>query len=176
MKYFEKLTGERLYLSQMSVDDTETYVKWMNDFRVTDGLGSSARMVSPDSERKWIEDNIDNYQYAIVRKEDNVLLGNCGLQEINRLHQYAEVGIFIGDEECRGMGYGSEALKLLTDYAFDYLNINSLMLKVFAFNDRAVACYKKVGFKEIGRRRSCYYLNGEFHDELFMDLLRDDRD
>ena len=175
MKYFKKLEGERIYLSQMSVEDTDTYVKWMSDFSVTDGLGSSSRLVSPESEKKWIVENADNYQFAIVRKEDNVLLGNCGLQEINQLHQCAEVGIFIGDEESRSMGYGSEALKLLTDYAFDYLNIRNVMLKVFSFNDRAISCYKKVGFKEIGRRRKSHYLRGQFYDEVFMDILREDR-
>ena len=43
-----------------------------------------------------------------------------------------------------------------------------------SFNDRAIACYKKVGFKEIGRRRQSYFLNGKYHDEIFMDILKDE--
>jgi RimJ/RimL family protein N-acetyltransferase len=46
------------------------------------------------------------------------------------------------------------------------------MLKVFSFNERAINCYKKVGFKEIGRRRQSYYLKGQFHDEVYMDILK----
>ena len=43
-----------------------------------------------------------------------------------------------------------------------------------SFNERAIACYKKVGFKEIGRRRQGYFLNGKYHDEIFMDILKDE--
>ena len=48
------------------------------------------------------------------------------------------------------------------------------MLSVMSFNERAIACYKKVGFKEIGRRRKGYFLNGKYHDEIFMDILKDE--
>ncbi|MDD4796309.1 MAG: GNAT family protein, partial [Eubacteriales bacterium] len=71
--------------------------------------------------------------------------------------------------------YGSEALTLLVDFGFHYLNLNNIMLKVFSFNQRAVNCYKKVGFKEIGRRRQTYYLKGNYYDEILMDIIRSDR-
>ena len=41
MKYFKKIEGEKVYLSPMNLEDIEKYVKWMNDFSTTDGLGSS---------------------------------------------------------------------------------------------------------------------------------------
>lgn len=59
----------------------------------------------------------------------------------------------IGEEENRNKGYGTETLKLLISYGFDYLNLNNIMLSVYSFNGNAISCYKKVGFKEIGRRR-----------------------
>ncbi len=43
MKYFKKLVGQNLYLSPMNVEDAEKYVEWFCDFRVTDGVGRSAR-------------------------------------------------------------------------------------------------------------------------------------
>ena len=91
------------------------------------------------------------------------------------MRQCAEVGLFIGDEENRNKGYGAEALNLLLDYCFDYLNVNNVMLKVFSFNERAINCYRKLGFKEIGRRRQSYYLKGKFYDEVFMDILKSER-
>ena len=91
------------------------------------------------------------------------------------MRQCAEVGLFIGDEENRNKGYGAEALNLLLDYCFDYLNVNNVMLKVFSFNERAINCYRKLGFKEIGRRRQSYYLKGKFYDQVFMDILKSER-
>lgn len=172
MNYFKKLIGKRVYLSPMNVEDVETYVKWLNDFSVTDGLGTSCRITSLENEKEWILQNSDKYQFAIVSLESDKLIGNCGIQGIEQLRQCAEVGLFIGDEENRNKGYGEEALNLLLNYGFDYLNLNNIMLKVFSFNERAISCYKKVGFKEIGRRRQSYYLKGKFYDEVYMDILK----
>lgn len=174
MKYYKKLVGSRIYLSPMNVEDAETYVKWLNDLNVTDGLGTSSKITSLESEKEWICQNSGQYQFAIVRLEDDKLIGNCGFQEIDQLRQCADVGLFIGDEENRNKGYGQDVLKLLLDYGFNYLNFNNIMLRVFSFNERAINCYKKVGFKEIGRRRQAYYLNGRFYDQVYMDKLRDE--
>lgn len=175
MKYFKKIVGERIYLSPMNLEDAETYVKWLNDFSVTDGLGCSSRVTSLEAEREWIKQSSGQYQFAIIRADDHKLIGNCGIQAIDQMKQCAETGLFIGEEENRGKGYGGEALNLLLDYAFGHLNLHNIMLKVFSFNERAIGCYKKVGFKEIGRRRQTYYLNGKYYDEVYMDILSNER-
>ncbi len=175
MRYFKKLIGKRLYLSPMNIEDAETYVKWLNDKRVTDGIGTTNRITSLDSEKDWIKQNSNLYQFAIVSLADDKLIGNCSFHGIDHIRQCAEVGLFIGDEENRSKGYGEEVLNLLLDYGFDYLNFNNIMLKVFSFNERAINCYKKVGFKEIGKRRESYYLKGKFYDELYMDIVKAER-
>ena len=175
MKYLKKIMGKRVYLSPMNIEDVETYVRWLNDFSVTDGLGTSGIVTSIESEKEWIIKNSNQYQFAIVDLENDKLIGNCGIQEIDQGRQCAEIGLFIGDEENRNKGYGEEVMNLLLDYAFDYLNINNIMLKVFSFNERAICCYKKVGFKEIGRRRQAYYLKGKVYDQIFMDVLKGER-
>jgi RimJ/RimL family protein N-acetyltransferase len=176
MKYYKKIVGKRVYLSPISGEDAETYVKWFNDFSVTDGLGCSSRITALESEKAWIAANSAQYQFAIVSLEDDKLIGGCGFQGLDQPRQCAEVGLFIGDEENRNKGYGEEVLHLLLDYGFDYLNLHNIMLKVFSFNARAIRCYQKVGFKEIGRRRQSYYLKGKFFDEIYMDVLREEWD
>ena len=174
MKYFKKLAGKRIYLSPMSIEDAETHVKWLNDFSVTDGLGTSGQVRSLEKEKEWILKNSNQYEFAIVRLEDNKLIGNCSIHDLDQQKQCAEVGLFIGDEENRSKGYGQDVLNLLLDYAFNYLNLNNIMLKVFSFNERAINCYKKAGFKEIGRRRQACYLRGKLYDDVFMDILREE--
>lgn len=174
MKYCKKIVGKKVYLSPMRIEDAEVYVEWLNDFSVTDGTGTSIRVVSLEGEKEWISQNSNQYQFAIVRLDDDKLIGNCGINEIDHIRQCAVVGLFIGDEDNRNNGFGQDALNLLLDYGFNYLNINNIMLKVFSFNERAINCYKKVGFKEIGRRRQSYYLKNKFYDEVYMDILRDE--
>lgn len=177
MKYFKKIEGEKVYLSPMNLEDIEKYVKWMNDFSATDGLGSSSKVTTFESEKSWLINNMDKkeQQFAIVLKETDKLIGNCGFCDINHLHQKGEVGLFIGEEENRSKGYGTEALSLLVEYGFNYLNLKNIMLKVFSFNKRAIKSYEKVGFKVFGKRTEVYYLNGKWYDEYFMEILRKEK-
>lgn len=177
MKYFKKIEGEKVYLSPMNLEDIEKYVKWMNDFSTTDGLGSSSKVTTFESEKAWLINNMDKkeQQFAIVLKETDKLIGNCGFCDINHLHQKGEVGLFIGEEENRSKGYGTEALSLLVEYGFNYLNLKNIMLKVFSFNKRAIKSYEKVGFKVFGKRTEVYYLNGKWYDEYFMEILRKEK-
>ncbi|MFT4104140.1 MAG: GNAT family protein [Lacrimispora sp.] len=174
MKYYKKLVGSKVYLSPMCPEDAATYTKWLNDLSVTEKLGTSHNTVSVSGEQEWMRENAQGRLFAMVKTENDELIGNCGFNSINQVHQCGEIGIFIGDEENRNKGYGSEAMSLLVDFGFNYLNLNNIMLTVFDFNENAVSCYKKAGFKEIGRRRQAYYLKGKYYDQIFMDIIRSD--
>lgn len=173
MKYFEKIKGERLYLSPVSVDDAEIYTKWMNDEDVSEKLGNYYKVRTLNFEKKWLE-NEDGYSFAIVLKEDNRLIGNICLLDVNHINQTASLGIFIGEKEDRNKGYGKESIKLLLNYGFNTLNLNNIMLEVFSFNKYAIRTYEKIGFKKIGIRRDSIYRKGKRYDEVFMDILKDD--
>lgn len=172
--YFKKIEGKKVYLSPMCIDDAIKYAKWMNDFDVADKINRSCNVINVESEKVWIEKNsgIGNYQFAIVKQENDELIGNCSLHDLDFINQRATVGVFIGEKENWGKGYGSEVLELLLSYGFNHLNLNNIMLTVYSFNTRAIACYKKVGFKEIGRRRGAYFKNNERYDEIYMDIIR----
>ena len=174
MKYYEKMSGKRIFLSPMSEEDAEIFTVWMNDREITDNLGSSTMVFSEEAERGWIEENSGEYQFAIIERESGKIIGNCGIQAVTHTFQRAELGLFIGKEENRNKGYGKEVLSLLLEYCFDTLNLHNVMLKVFSFNEQAIHTYNRVGFKEIGRRREAYYAKGRFWDEVYMDILKDE--
>ena len=175
MRYFKKLVGEHIYLSPLCTEDGEKYTEWLNDFETTDYIGKSSKICSIENERKWLEDGIDSKDsqiFGIIESKSNKIIGNCGIHRIDSIDRTATLGIFIGDKEERNKGYGTEAIKLLLDYGFNYLNLHEIQLDVIAFNKRAIKCYEKAGFKEYGRRRECEYLNGKYYDLISMDILR----
>ena len=94
------------------------------------------------------------------------------MEKFDSINRNAVLGIFIGDKEYRSKGYGKEAIELILDFGFNYLNLHEIKLDVMAFNERAQKCYKKCGFKEYGRRRESVYLNGKYYDVISMDILR----
>ena len=176
MKYFKKIPGERVYLSPYHPDDTEILTKWMNDRAVTDGLGDTLRQYNLVSEKDWLDNTMrkGDYAYAIVCAETDKIIGSIGMFEVVQIHGTAVVGLFIGEAENRGKGYGTEAMKLLVGYAFDVLNLRNIMLNVYEFNENAQKSYLKVGFREMGRRRGAYYLDNKYHDVIYMDITRED--
>lgn len=158
----------------MDVNDAEKYTAWLNDLETTSYLTLSSSVISLESERTFLENKSMAHNYAIVDSETNELLGNAGLADINHLHGTAEIGLFIGNKENWGKGYGTEALCLLLDYAYAKLNLHNIMLHVYSFNERAICCYEKVGFKPAGRLREAYIMNRTKHDILLMDILPED--
>lgn len=178
MKYFKKLVGENIYLSPRSagnIEDIEKFTEWLNDFETTDYTGRSSQIMTVDAEKEYLEKNSNaEASFIIIRKSDDKLIGTVALEQINHIRRIATLGIFIGDKESRNKGYGTEAIKLLLDYGFNYLNLNNIKLDLLAFNERALACYKKCGFKEYGRRRKCHFINGKYYDTISMDILAEE--
>ncbi len=174
MKYFPKLVGNRLYLSPMSVEDAAIYVKWLNDPTVSENIGMDTKITTLESEKEWLKENQNKYNFAIVLKESDKLIGNISLIEVDLIHRNAVLGIFIGDDSNRGKGYGKEAIKLLLEYGFNNLNLNNIMLSVYSFNKRAIKVYESLGFKKFGTRHKSHYFKGKFYDEIQMEILKEE--
>ena len=172
MRYFRKMIGERLYLSPVNADDAESYIKWMNEKFVATHFGQYVNVVSSKNEMKWLfEPGSDVQRYAMVLLDGDIMIGCISLQNINHLNRNAFLGIFIGEEEYRSKGYGAEAIRLLLEYGFKTLNLHNIMLSVTEDNKAGITCYKKAGFREIGRRREWIYRNGKYIDVIYMDIL-----
>ena len=175
MKYFKKLVGEKVYLSPKNVEDAGIFTEWLNDFQTSDYIGRSSQIMTQEVEKEYLEKHLnDEASFFIIEEKTNKLIGTVSLEHISHVNRRATLGIFIGDKESRNKGYGAEAINLILDYGFNYLNINNIKLDVLGFNERAIACYKKCGFKEYGRRRKCVFLNGKYYDIVEMDILAEE--
>ena len=172
MKYFRKLLGERCYLSPVSLEDVERYTEWVNDLEIGQFVLFSSAVLDIETERRTLQGMMErDTVFAIIEKDTNKVIGNCGLHQINNVHRHATFGIFIGEKTYWNQGIGTEATSLMLDFAFNIMNLNSISLEVVAYNHRATRCYEKVGFKYVGRRRSYMFMAGEYHDVLIYDVL-----
>jgi len=175
MPYYKRVVGTRCYLSPINPDDAPRYTEWLNDPELSVMLQIVVKPVSIASENEMLEKIAkDPYQFAVVDLESDELIGGCGLKNVDLVNRTALMGIFLGNKSYWGKGYGEEATRLLLDFAFTFVNLNSIMLEVFDFNPRAIRCYEKVGFKAVGRRRSAKMLAGKGYDEVLMDILAEE--
>lgn len=172
MKYFKKIIGEHVYLSPMNPDDGEIYVKWLNDPEIVKYLSAHNSLISIVGEKEYLENySKKEFHLCIVKLDNDELLGNIALDNIDYKSGTAELGIFIGNTNNLSKGYGSEAIKLLTDYAFNHLRLHSIYLYTLDSNERAQKAYKKCGFKEFGRRHESMFIDGKYHDLVCMELI-----
>ena len=84
MKYVKKLRGARVYLSPMCAQDAQQYYEWLNDPAVTDGVGTTANVMSLEGEQRWLAENAGDYQFAIVL-ETTTAADIAGVEEINQV-------------------------------------------------------------------------------------------
>ena len=172
MRYFRKLEGEKVYLSPINVDDYPIYTKWVNNPNINKYLTIQNKLISLFNEREILEGlSKEEFVFAIVKCDNDELIGNVGLQNIDYKNGNAELGIFIGEEDNLSKGYGSEAIKLLLNYAFNNLRLHNIMLTVYADNLRAIKAYTKCGFKEFGRRRETLFRDGHYIDVIYMEIV-----
>lgn len=128
-----------------------------------------------EDEYKWYESNSamkDTYTFAIETLDGGQLLGGCGVNAVDWKNSHATLGIFIGEDEFLGKGYGTDAFKILIRFVFDEMNINKVKLDVYSFNERAVKSYEKCGFKVDGVQRDDIFREGKYHNIINMSILR----
>ena len=172
MKYFKKVEGKRIYLSPVSQEDAEIYTKWMTDPVICRNTNSNQRIVTLTSEREFLAHANDIL--AIVKKDNEELLGNISFSKVDYRNRNAEVGLFIGEEHHRHLGYGTEALNLMLEYGFQQLNFHSILLNVLSFNENAIRCYEKLGFQVVGTIKEVVYDHGVYYDRIIMQILESD--
>lgn len=177
MAHFRKLTGSLCYLSPIAPEDAGAMTAWMNDLSVTVPLGDEVYVpISLERMAGEIEDAIRRQEhiFSIIDCATDQLIGRCMLFSIDPVNCSSMLGIVIGEKAFWGRGYGQEATRLLLHYAFNLLNLHSVMLGTFSFNERAQAAYRRVGFSEIGRRRDARIIGGKAYDVVLMDILEDE--
>lgn len=169
--------GRSVALGPMTRDLLPAYQRWINDFGTARTLGAMPpRPVTVEAETAWYDKETGDEvaAFTIYERATWSPIGNTGLRQIDHRNRTAEFGILIGEPAARGKGFGTEATRLMLDFAFTALGLHSVLLTCFEFNLAGRRAYQKAGFVEIGRRRQCRWMGGRLWDEVLMDCLATD--
>jgi RimJ/RimL family protein N-acetyltransferase len=173
--------GELVRLTMEEPDvHTKLETQWQRDSEFNRLADNEPRgMASEKKIKEWTEKQIEQgfkperYPFSIRTVTDDKLIGFVGLW-LNLIHSEAWVGIGIGEREYWGKGYGTDAMKLVVQYAFMELGLQRVSLGLHEYNARALKSYEKVGFRLEGRTRQDVLREGRRTDTLWMGILRDD--
>ncbi|MHA1212301.1 MAG: GNAT family N-acetyltransferase [Candidatus Heimdallarchaeota archaeon] len=171
--------GEIVSLRSIELSDLDNILENFNKLKLRQFLAYPIPYAR-EEEAEWIRNTWQNrkqgreYQFAVEHKETKEFLGTAGLFGFDNISKTCELGIAIHAEKNWGKGFGTDTIKVLLKFGFDYLNINRIQLRVYEFNERAIKTYKKVGFAQVGKHRQAHFSNGKYFDVIYMDILADE--
>jgi diamine N-acetyltransferase len=173
------VVGERVALGPLRRELADAYARWMNQLEVRRGLNQMG-IATPQSQEKWVEENIERgakrepeaVEFTVYDCADSTPVGTAGLFQIAHAQGTAEFGIAIG--ERRGQGLGTEATRLVLDFAFHVLQLRNVLLETLEWNVAGLSAYERAGFRRVGVRRGAVMSRGRRTDLVIMDAVPED--
>ena len=171
------IIAETVRLRAIERQDLPLFVAWLNDPEVRQNLLVNIPL-SQAQEDGWFERTLTRpleeqpLGIEVRTPEGWRLVGNCSFFDLDWRNRCCEIGIFIGDKEFWGRGYGTQVMRLMLNYGFNTLNLNRIYLRVYESNPRGIRCYEKAGFRHEGRLRQAIFQDGRYIDLLMMGIIR----
>lgn len=170
-EYVDREAG--IYLRLLRHEDTDRIVAWRNSDAVRKKF-IYQELFTRESHESWIRNMIDTgrvVQMVICDLATDRPFGSVYIRDIDRRHNKAEYGIFIGEPEARGRGVGTAAARLMLRYCFEEEGLHRVYLRVLADNNQAIRSYEKAGFVKEACLKDDVRLDGKYCDIIWMAAL-----
>lgn len=179
MTAFQKfVAGKGIYLREVRESDVnEQYYNWINDPEINQFLETRYHPRSLENIKgfvKSMDGRGDEILFAICDTATDKHIGNIKLGPINWVHRYGDISLLVGDKAYWGKGIATEAIRLVTEFAFYTLNLHKVKAGCYAQNTGSRKAFEKVGFELEGVLKKQWILNGQFMDQLYLGLCVED--
>lgn len=168
-----KLDGERIYLRSITYDDTDLIVRWRNQENVRKYFFYTADFTS-ESHEKWMKNKVETgevEQFIVCMKDNDRPVGCTYLRDVDYDNNKAEYGVFLGEEDIRGMGIGKEALEITVRFAFDVLKLHRVYARVKESNKASLYSFLHTGFEKEAVFRESMLCDGEYVNVVIVGRL-----
>lgn len=102
------------------------------------------------------------FEFAIVG-DDAGYIGGAGINQVNQENRFANLGYWVRSSKT-GLGYATEALRQMVDWAHAQTNLNRLEVIVATENLASQRVAEKAGAAREGIARDRLHLHGVYHD------------
>lgn len=170
--------GERIHFRTMEPEDVEVMYDMENDPQIWEVTNLSVPY-SKFALRQHIENAAGDLfadgqlRLMIVRRKDNAVIGTIDITDFVPIHAHGEVGIAVR-KEFRSNGYAREALRLLCNYAFNYLHMKQLTVHIVTDNQTSLRLFQSCGFTVCGMLKEWWRVEGGYKDVAILQRLRED--
>ena len=170
------LEGKKVILRPYDKErDLVNCQRWINDPELRRFLQNTSPITLKKEEEILDEltSNLGNV-FLIIETKDGVPIGVMSVIKIDWIHRTAGTGAMIGEKEYWGKGLGTDAKMILLNYLFNTLNLRKINSTAFAFNKRSVAYNQKCGYKIEGIKKSEWFRDGKYVDEVMLAVFKKD--
>ena len=172
------LETERFVLRQISIDDTDDMYEYSKRADVTKFL-----TWSPHPDKAYTFDYLsylqtryksgDFFDWAIVDRESNKMIGTCGFTRFDFHNNCGEVGYVI-NPDYHGKGIATEVSARVIRYGFENLDLNRIECKYMIENEASRRVMEKNGMQFEGVRRKGMLIKGIYRDVGTCAILREE--
>ncbi|PKL46580.1 MAG: hypothetical protein CVV42_15845 [Candidatus Riflebacteria bacterium HGW-Riflebacteria-2] len=165
--------GKSIRLRPFERSDQKKYRDWVNNSEIA-SLVDRVLPVSDHEHEKWYSSIIENRNcvfFAIESIKPVKHIGAIWLWNIDSRHRKAELRVLIGESSAVNKGLGTEAIAMISSFAFNKLNLHRLYAYVLLKNARAIRAFEKAGFVKEGELREDRFIDGVYEDVAFMALI-----
>ena len=153
--------------------------KWENGEAAFWGSAGGRPILTRAMLERWHAEHVARMEHSQrvtfgIQTKDGQPIGDISMNWVLPHHRLSILGAQIGEPEFWGGGYGTDALLLLTDHAFDWLDMHKLWLGTMGINVRVHRQMEKVGFQREAVRRDLFYADGQWTDEVIYGILREE--
>jgi RimJ/RimL family protein N-acetyltransferase len=162
---------QRLWLRPWQESDLIFLQSLRNDIDLQTLLLSTVRGSSLSAVRRWLEDKStgsDQLFFVVELQNTQVPIGYIQLSQDPRGSETFQFGVCLATA-YQTQGYGVELLSAIETYLQIHLNVRKLMLQVDESNTRAIACYKKLNYREVGIMHQHIFVHGSLRNVMIME-------
>ena len=172
------IEDDKVRLRAIERSDLECWRAWVNDSEVAAFVDRILPVTAPEHEtffEKAVLGNSSAVWFGLEERSSKQYIGNVWLWNIDQRHRKAEVRILIGDRGYWSGGFGTSALRLISNFAFEQVGLHKLYAYVMARNPRAKAAFQKAGFHDEADLVDEAFWEGSFHNVWRLYRLRPSR-
>lgn len=161
------IAGKTVSLGPLEREHLEQWRSWVNDAEIASYVDRILPVTAFEHERffeSYVMRNESAVWFSIHSLKLDRYIGNVWLWNINLRHRNAEVRILIGDREAWGSGAGSEAVAMISQFAFEKAGLHKVYAYVMERNPRAKSAFEKAGYAQEAVLQDEAFWDGAFCD------------
>lgn len=170
-----KLETKRLLIRPISLDDIELIFEYRRDKEANKYQGWIPETLDDvevfiEKVSKKIDEPETWFQFVIIEKESQKLIGDLGVHFIGSENKQTEIGCTL-DKHFQNKGYATEALNAVMDYLFNTLNKHRIIASIDSENKSSIRLVERIGFRKEAHFVESLFVNGDWVDDLIYAIL-----